>query len=281
MGADALSDVLKTVRLTGAAFFDVAARAPWVAEQPPREAILAKILPGAGHLIAYHVVTEGRCFANIIGGSADRGGSRRSHRLHQRRSACRVQPSRHARRRRARRARSAAAGIQLPFFVNYGGEGPISARFVCGYPCLRRPAVQSASRQSAAGHQGWRLARRRFRLAWPVHPSGDGGIGGQARWRRKRAGETERIDVHRGGCGAICERCPGTNGMARGAARPVRRQGVVVDARGPRAQLDHRRTGAGGRPVALGAGRAISPASSACRRCNISPNGGCRSLRDF
>ena len=53
MSADALSDVLRTVRLTGAAFFDIVATAPWVAEQPPRENILPKILPGAGHLIAY------------------------------------------------------------------------------------------------------------------------------------------------------------------------------------------------------------------------------------
>ncbi len=67
MSADALSDVLRTVRLTGAAFFDIVATAPWVAEQPPREKILPKILPGAGHLIAYHVVTEGRCFTNLIG----------------------------------------------------------------------------------------------------------------------------------------------------------------------------------------------------------------------
>ena len=32
MAADALSDLLRTVRLTGAAFFDVAAKEPWVAE---------------------------------------------------------------------------------------------------------------------------------------------------------------------------------------------------------------------------------------------------------
>jgi hypothetical protein len=37
MAADALSDLLKTVRLTGAAFFDVAAKEPWVAESPPRD----------------------------------------------------------------------------------------------------------------------------------------------------------------------------------------------------------------------------------------------------
>src|SRR6476646_139462 len=67
MTADALSDVLKTVRLTGATFFDVVARSPWVAEQPSPETILPKVLHGAGHLISYHVVTQGRCYANIVG----------------------------------------------------------------------------------------------------------------------------------------------------------------------------------------------------------------------
>ena len=52
MPTDALSDVLKAVRLTGAAFFDVVACDPWVAEQPTREMVLPKILPGAGHLIS-------------------------------------------------------------------------------------------------------------------------------------------------------------------------------------------------------------------------------------
>jgi Cupin len=67
MATDALSDVLGAVRLAGAMYFDVAARAPWAAEQPAREAVLAKILPGARHLISYHVVTEGHCFAGLIG----------------------------------------------------------------------------------------------------------------------------------------------------------------------------------------------------------------------
>lgn len=70
MASDALSDVLKTVRLTGATFFDVIARAPWCAEQPTREQVLPKVLPGAEHLISYHVVTEGECYASLIGGEA-------------------------------------------------------------------------------------------------------------------------------------------------------------------------------------------------------------------
>ena len=53
MSADALSNVLRTVRLTGAAFFDVVAKAPWVAEQPGPDIILPKIRPSAEHLIAY------------------------------------------------------------------------------------------------------------------------------------------------------------------------------------------------------------------------------------
>ena len=65
--SDALSDVLSAVRLTGAAFFDVTARAPWFAEQPTREMVLPKILPGAEHLISYHVVTEGECYAARLG----------------------------------------------------------------------------------------------------------------------------------------------------------------------------------------------------------------------
>jgi AraC-like DNA-binding protein len=70
MTTDALSDVLKSVRLTGAAFFDVIACDPWVAEQPTREMVLPKVLPGASHLISYHVVTEGQCYAAKLGEEA-------------------------------------------------------------------------------------------------------------------------------------------------------------------------------------------------------------------
>src|SRR5450759_4610285 len=67
MAADVLSDLLKTVRLTGAAFFEIAAEAPWAVASPAREMILPRILPGADHLIAYHAVTAGHCVANIAG----------------------------------------------------------------------------------------------------------------------------------------------------------------------------------------------------------------------
>jgi Cupin len=53
MAADPLSDLLKTVRLTGAVFFEIVAENPWAVGSPAREQILPKILAGADHLIAY------------------------------------------------------------------------------------------------------------------------------------------------------------------------------------------------------------------------------------
>jgi AraC-like DNA-binding protein len=133
MAADALSDVLKTVRLTGATFFDVVAKAPWVAESPPQEMILPKILPDAGHLIAYHVVTEGRCFTNIIGeepialeaGEVIVYTKGDAHVLSSS-PGMRADPLPPG-------ALDAVTGSQLPFFINYGSDGPTTAKFVCGY----------------------------------------------------------------------------------------------------------------------------------------------------
>ncbi len=64
---DPLSDVLRTVRLTGAIFFDIKASDPWVAETPAGETIVEKMFPGSEHLICYHVITHGNCWACIAG----------------------------------------------------------------------------------------------------------------------------------------------------------------------------------------------------------------------
>lgn len=133
MAADALSDVLRTVRLTGATFFDCAATAPWVAESPPQEMILPKILPDAEHLIAYHVVTEGRCFTNIIGEEpiALEAGevivyTKGDPHVLSSSPGMRADPL-------PPDALDAVTGSQLPFFINYGSDGPTTAKFVCGY----------------------------------------------------------------------------------------------------------------------------------------------------
>jgi AraC-like DNA-binding protein len=60
-----LSDVLRTVRLTGALFFPMEASSPWVDEVPAASAFARVIIPGAQHVVSYHVVTEGGCWAKV------------------------------------------------------------------------------------------------------------------------------------------------------------------------------------------------------------------------
>jgi hypothetical protein len=66
---DALSDVLRAVRLTGAIFFEIRASEPWVAETPAGESIVGSIFPNTQHLIPYHVVTRGRCWGSAVDAS--------------------------------------------------------------------------------------------------------------------------------------------------------------------------------------------------------------------
>jgi AraC-like DNA-binding protein len=67
MSGDTLSELLRAVRLRGAIFYYVDGVSPWVAEAPPAREIAPAILPGAGHMIEYHVVTQGNCFGAIAG----------------------------------------------------------------------------------------------------------------------------------------------------------------------------------------------------------------------
>ena len=64
---DALSDVLRAVRLSGAIFFDICASRPWVAETPPGPAIVGTMFPGSEHLISYHVIVQGDCWVCLSG----------------------------------------------------------------------------------------------------------------------------------------------------------------------------------------------------------------------
>jgi AraC-like DNA-binding protein len=136
MAIDALSDVLRAVRLAGAVYFDVAARAPWVAEQPTREMVLPKILPGAQNLISYHVVTEGRCFAGIIGAEpiAVEAGevvvfTKGDPHVMSSSPGMRASPV-------TAEGFDEATASPLPFSVSYGtagGDGPPSVKLVCGF----------------------------------------------------------------------------------------------------------------------------------------------------
>ena len=68
MKIDVLSEVLRAVRLEGALFFNAEFSAPWCISEPRSAAIASHLSPGAGHLILYHLLTEGRAFARLPDG---------------------------------------------------------------------------------------------------------------------------------------------------------------------------------------------------------------------
>lgn len=69
MKGDPLSDLLHTVRLDGAYFYAVEARGPWRVEAVAARELTPRVLPGAEHLISYHILTAGRCHGGLSGGA--------------------------------------------------------------------------------------------------------------------------------------------------------------------------------------------------------------------
>jgi AraC family transcriptional regulator, alkane utilization regulator len=66
---DALSDVLGAIRLTGAVFLQMELRAQWSYLTAPARAIADVLMPDAAdHVIPYHLLLEGTCFARLLDG---------------------------------------------------------------------------------------------------------------------------------------------------------------------------------------------------------------------
>lgn len=59
MNDDPLSDVLRSVRLRSAVFFYVSCNNEWVAEAPAARGIADAIMPGAEHVLGYHLIVKG------------------------------------------------------------------------------------------------------------------------------------------------------------------------------------------------------------------------------
>jgi AraC-like DNA-binding protein len=62
---DALSDLLRTVRLNGAAYLSGEFSAPWCVEAQAEAEISAAFLPGTRRVISYHLIAEGECMAQL------------------------------------------------------------------------------------------------------------------------------------------------------------------------------------------------------------------------
>lgn len=134
--SDTLSDVLEAVKLTGALFFLVDARTPWVAEAPASADLARVILPGAEHVVSYHVVTQGACWCESPGHPSMRLEAGdvlvvpRGH-AYQIASTCGLRTG-WSLDDALSWFRAMACG-ELPFVVTEGGSGPERLQLVCGF----------------------------------------------------------------------------------------------------------------------------------------------------
>jgi AraC-like DNA-binding protein len=137
--SDVLSEVLKTVRLQGAVFYTVNASATWVVEAPPTRDLAAIVMPGAEHVIAYHVVSRGGCWAYLPDEPATRLEAGDIVVFPQ--GDAHVMASAEGMRGPVDlEHHSAAARGRLPMPVDVGGDGRDPVQVVCGFlACDARP----------------------------------------------------------------------------------------------------------------------------------------------
>ncbi|MEM8608293.1 MAG: AraC family transcriptional regulator [Myxococcota bacterium] len=62
---DVLSDVLRVIRLSGAVLFRADFGAPWDVSSPSSQQISKVLMPGAGRMVLFHIVTGGECWAEV------------------------------------------------------------------------------------------------------------------------------------------------------------------------------------------------------------------------
>jgi AraC-like DNA-binding protein len=143
MSTDALSDVLSAVQLSGSVFFDVTAKSPWVAEAPPAAQIANKVMPGAQHVIEYHVIARGSCWISLVGHDGfepvelDEGDiaviPQGDPHVVSSAPGMRAEPNLEAHRR-------PEDPNALPFAIRTGDDGPSDTRVICGFfSCDARP----------------------------------------------------------------------------------------------------------------------------------------------
>lgn len=179
---DVLSDVLRVVRLTGAIYFDIDAGAPWVGESPGTAEIAAAVMPGAEHVISFHAVMSGSCWAAL--------GDDTLPPVHVNAGDVVVFPG------GASNVMSSSPGARgepnmamyyhpidehLPFSFTHGGDGDERTRFICGYlgcdaspfnPLLSALPPMLCARRPVDG-SGWVI--NLFRLAIAEGSSGRAG----------------------------------------------------------------------------------------------------------
>jgi AraC-like DNA-binding protein len=62
---DALSEVLRAVKLSGAMFFNAECSMPWCVSSPPSSMLGRYVAPDASHVIEFHLITRGRGYIRV------------------------------------------------------------------------------------------------------------------------------------------------------------------------------------------------------------------------
>ena len=237
MGADALSDVLRAVRLSSAMFFHLDVRAPWVAAAPASSACASAVLPGAQHVIEYHVVIDGCCWGGLIGEP--------SVRLDAGDIIAFPQGAAHV--------LSSAPGMQaipdlsyyhqptadqLPHMIRLGDNGPADARILCGFlGCDKRPfnpLLEVVARGLALAAK---FISREFRTCFPDRCCKGRNGRTPDRWRRRPC-PAGRAAVRRGDQVSYRRAGPRTDGLACRPGRSTCRSGAEPPAWRSRGGLD-------------------------------------------
>jgi len=143
---DALSEVLKVVRLGSAVFFHARFTAPWCFQTPEAESVMQTLHPGAERLLIYHFVTEGSCRVAMAGSPP----------IDLRAGDIVVFPHGDAHRMASDMVVAPGPPVDItsllrrkPRMLRYGGGGD-ATRFICGYlecdPRLCRPILNALPR---------------------------------------------------------------------------------------------------------------------------------------
>jgi AraC-like DNA-binding protein len=69
---DALSEVLKSIKLEGALFFNAELSAPWCLVEPHSRELVGDLSPGASHLLLFHYVLSGELEARVSDGTREK-----------------------------------------------------------------------------------------------------------------------------------------------------------------------------------------------------------------
>ncbi|MDH4180710.1 MAG: AraC family transcriptional regulator [Betaproteobacteria bacterium] len=126
---DALSEILRVVRLTGAIFIQGRFSAPWCYHSPRADVAAPHLEPAAERVVVFHMITEGECFVELDGDVPTRLSAGDvvvfpQGDAHLMMSEPGLQPP--------KGARLAELLARRPRQLVYGGGGAVT-RFVCGY----------------------------------------------------------------------------------------------------------------------------------------------------